>query len=293
MLVELSDPVLGTLALGSDPYVVTGLQIGSPEVRAVTRNRALTSGTFDETRFLGPRAVTLSLRLKNNPKCNPIAESMTVLRERVAPYMTPNRRPFFSWQEPGTTLVRYMEVRGVSWPFGFTGPKYPTMELQWVCPSGEVWDGTAGTTGVCETIVPASDVELGRTYDEVYDRTYPASAPVGSRIINNPGTWFTHWTLTIYGATTNPKFTINGVLMNFNLNGGVNLLAGETLVIDSRSRTILLNGVATNSRYDRSNFSTWTWEQLMLQPGSNLVRFDALTLTPTSTAVLCYRAVYA
>lgn len=298
MLVE---DTLGSLDLGCDPYTVMSLQIGSPAVRTVSRVRSLADGTYDDTRYLGARAVTVSLRLRNrSAACATVASpDMQTLIDRVTPYMNPRRRPTLMWQLPGSQQVRAMVVRGESWPTAVEGPKFPVLPLSWVCPTGEILAGDAdGTlTEECVTINPAGDTEAGRHYDESWlaDGTrgpYPFALPVGGRLINNPGTATAHWRLTIHGAVTTPEFQINGVTVVFNRNGGLDLPAGQNVVMDTRARTILLNGQADVSRYDRVNYEEWTWDSIKLQPGPNVVRYDGAVMGPGSSAVICWTPTY-
>lgn len=291
MQCELSDTELGTLALGCDPYVVTSMQIGSPEVREVTRNRSLGDGTLDDTRYLGSRAITLSIRLNDVSDCADPLVSMQTLVDRLTPYMSPRRRPTLTWQLPRSSELRSAVVRGVNWGWTVAGPKGNAIAPQWVVPSGEIVLGGADARQ-CITIKPSGDVELGRTYNLVFNRTYPASTPLGSRILINPGTTTSHWVLTIYGPVVNPKFTINGVLFAADRRGGVTLVLGQTLVVDTRARTVLLNGVSTTSRYQYVNYDEWSWDDLMLKPDSNLVRFDGTGLSAQSAAELCYTPTY-
>lgn len=294
MQVELSDDELGVLELGTDPYVVVSLQIGSPAVRTVARNRALADGTFDESKYTGARAVTVTLRLKTAAVCNP-GSDMQSLIDAVTPYMSPRRRPTLTWQLPGSESARSMVVRGESWPYTIASPKHPGIGLQWVCPSGEIHAG-GDEAEHCETIIPASDVEAGRLYNENYADggrgPYPPSAPLGGRIIVNPGNAAAHWEATIFGLVTNPIITINGTSMKFDRNGGLHLAGGSSVVINTRNRTILLNGDPDDSRYDKVNYGEWAWSDLLLVPGVNEVRFGGSVLSPQATIVLCYLPTY-
>lgn len=289
---ELYDAELGTLVLGCDPYVVTSLQVGSPDVREVVRNRSLADGTLDDTRYLGARAITMAIRFNDVSVCAADAEaSMQTLIDRLTPYMSPRRRPRLTWQLPRSTQLRAATVRGVNWSWAVSGPKAQGIAPQWVVPTGEIVDGGPDARR-CITIKPSSDTETGRTYNLVFNRAYPASNPIGGRTVLNPGTTNAHWTLTFYGPVTNPSFTINGVVFKTDRQGGVALVSGQTLVVDTRSRTALLNGVATASRYQNTNYDEWSWDDLMLKPGTNVIRFDGTALTAQSAAELCYTPTY-
>lgn len=292
MQAELFDPDLGVLELGCDPYVVTSLQVGSPAVREVVRNRALADGVFDDSLYLGARAITANITLKDGQLggCD-VGLSMQRLIDQLTPYMSPRRRPTLTWQLPGAQSPRSAVVRGVNWPWALARQKANAITPQWTVPSGEVLAGGSDARK-CETIKPSSDVEAGRTYDLEFDRSYPPSGPIGGRLIDNPGTALTHWTLTIYGPVTDPTFTINGVQFAVDRLGGVELAPGQTLVVDTRSRTVLFNGLADSSRYQNTNYTEWGWDDLMLRPQQNTVRFDGAGLTEQSAAELCYTPAY-
>lgn len=292
MQCELSDPDLGVLVLGCDPYVVTSLQIGSPAVREVVRNRSLADGVFDDTRYVGSRAITLGIRFNDVAVCNfSDDDSMQALIDALTPYMSPRRRPTLTWQLPRSSELRSAVVRGVNWPYTIVGPKAQGIAPQWVVPSGEILAGGVDARR-CETIKPSSDTEEGRTYDLTFNRVYPPSDPIGARVIDNPGTAPAHWELTIYGPVVDPTFTINGIVFDTSGLGGISLVAGQTLVINTRERTVLYNGVAGASGYQHVNYDEWGWDDLMLQPGDNLVRFDGTGLTDQSAAELCYTPTY-
>lgn len=292
MQCELSDTELGVLVLGCDPYVVASLEVGSPEVRDVTRNRSLADGVLDDTRFLGARAITMAIRFNDVGNCDASADvSMQALIDRLTPYMSPRRRPTLTWQLPRSTELRAAVVRGVNWGWSVSGPKAQGIAPQWVVPSGEILAGGASARR-CTTIKPSTDIEAGRVYDLHFPRTYPASLPIGGRNILNPGTTSAHWVLTIYGPIVNPKFIINGVTFSADRRGGVTLVVGQTLVVDTRARTVLFNNVPDASRYQYVNYEDWSWDDLMLRPGNNVVRFDGTGLTVQTAAELCYTPTY-
>lgn len=298
-MIVLSDPELGDLELRSDPYAVVSFQIGSRAVRANMRNRALAHGAFDDTRYGGARAVTVSIVLNEHPRCSPNPTTMQGLLDLLLPYTMPYRRPVLQYSLPGSDGdVRQLTVRGNGAPVQIGGAKHQGIVAQFVSGDGDIT--TAGDP-TCLLISPAADVELGRVYPpsvgdaagRAYDRTYPASLAVGDRILTQLGNERAHWTAAIFGAVTNPFLTINGVTINFNVNGGVNLLAGQSLVLDSKARTIYLNGDPNSSRYDKSNFVAWTWDDVLLKPKDNLVRFGGSVLGVGASVNLCWSPTWA
>lgn len=299
MQVSLSEPSLGTLELGCYPYVVTSLQISAPEVRAVMRNRALADGAIDDTKYTGSRAVTVVCTLHNGAVkqiCDEQGQpalGMQDLYDRVMPYMNPRIRPRLAWQLPRSDSIRSVSVRGANWPLTVERALYPSLALQWVAPDGEiVADDGHGGGDICTEIQPSVDIEDGRNYDLTFDRSYPESLMAGERLLVNQGTAPANWTLTIWGHVSNPTWSVNGVEMRFDQNGGIDLLGGTSIVVDTRTHTALLNGEVGSSVYDRLNYREWNWDSLKLMPGDNLVRFGGDPLGLTGICMLCYRPTY-
>jgi hypothetical protein len=293
--VELYDESLGVLELGCAPYVVTSIQIGSPAVREVIRNRALADGAFDDTRYLGARAITVGIRLNDkllSTGCDSERPSMQTLLDRLTPYMSPRLRPTLTWQLPGSDEMRAAVVRGAQWGYSVDKPKANVITPQWIVPSGTIMAGGPDAKQ-CLIIRPTADEnELGRVYDLTFDRVYPPSAVIGSRIIDNPGTAPSDWTLEIYGPVTDPMFTVNGVRMRTDRFGGITLTADQFLAINTHDRTVLLNGVRTESRYQFTNFDEWGWDDLVLRPGRNVVRFAGDNTGAQTAAKFCWTPNY-
>lgn len=267
-VLQLDDDDLGLLDLSCEEgFVVASFDIGWPAERAVVSPRALADGIIDQTRFLGSRAITVSVRLDNR-----VATTQAIL-DRLSPYLSPRRRPTLSWSLAGSpTDIRALTVRGVDLPVPVTGPRFLTVVASFV--STETF--ARGVEQNCETIVPSGEGEVGREYDLEFDRVYPFSLPSGSFVITNAGNAPANWTGTIFGPITNPVVTVNGVPVELT----IDLLAGQTLVINTERRTILFDGDPDDSRYNVANYTQWQWDDLVLEPGDNLFR---LTGDPSGT----------
>lgn len=285
-MMTLTDPDLGVLAMRSDPFVVVSFQIGSPLDRPVGRNRALADGVYDDSRYGGQRAVTVGLTL-NTRSCAGAMTSQEMF-DVLLPFMHPRRRPTLAWSLPGSNEVRQMVVRGVSAPVTVVGAKYPTVVLSFVS-AGEI----VSPEVECLTLDPSTLIEAGRTYDLTFPRVYPPSGPAGEVQLMQGGNELAHWRATIYGAVTDPFLVLNGVPVEFDENGGLDLTAGQSVVIDTRERTILLNGDPTEPRFHVVNFAEWQWDDLMLRPGINLVRFGADVVGAAGIAEICWSRTWA
>ena len=287
--IYLIEDSLGTLAIDSSPFVKVGYEIGSRAPREVVRLRALADGAIDDTRYVGGRAVTLTVRLNEATGCDDDGPDMQDLYDMILPYIHPRYRPTLRWTLPRSGSEREMTVRGVSAPVLIEGPKHPVLVVSFVAADGTI----TSPDEECLTVSPSSDDEPGRSYDLSFDRTYPASLGPGARILTQTGNDYAHWRGTIFGAADTPSFRVNDTEVTFDNNGGLALAAGQWLEIDTKAHTMLLNGVAADSRYDRTNFTEWQWEDLMLKPGENLVRFVADVLGPSGAMQFCWFPTWA
>lgn len=284
-MMTLEDTDLGPLLLhhdpATDPFVVVGFQIGFPEVRAITRNRALADGIVDDTQFTGGRAVTVSLVLNDRRTCGVV--SMQSLYDAVLPYMAPRRRPTLTWALPGSDVQRSFTVRGQNAVIDVNGPTHPGLVLQFLA-----IDEIVSPEQHCLDISPSDDVVGGRTYNLTFPRVYPASLGLGDRIVTNNGNERAHWTAVIYGAVTNPLIMFNGVELAWDVGAGLDLGVGHFLTVSSRDRTMYYDGNPTQSRYSLSNFTEWAWSDLLLDPGDNSLRFDGSVLGAGALLHFCW-----
>lgn len=255
------------------------LQIGFPAVRPVVRSRALADGVFDETTFVGQRAVTITLQM-----ATPTATQAAI--DAIMPFMSPRRRPTLTWALAGSPLsLRTLVLRGVDAPIVIDGPSYQRIVCSWVSVDSFI----LGTEEHCETAIASPDD--GRVYDLTFDRTYTGPLPASAFYAFNAGTAPAHWRAVITADVVDPTIRVNGVDMDFDQNGGVTLVAGQTLNIDTKARTILLDNNPTTPAYDRTNFTDWSWDDLLLQPGNNLVQFIT-SIGDTGTLTVCWYDTY-
>lgn len=293
-VIQLIDDDLGTLTIDEYPFVLVSFEIGSPEVRVVSENRAWQDGADDTSTWTGAAAVTVVTRLVNKQQscfADGKVWTMQQLVDQVKPFMSSKRRPLLTWTLPGSGERRGIVVAGRSSPLRVAGPLYPVVPLSFVAPDGaaimsidpERWPH-------CETIDPSGDTEPGRTYDQRYDKTYPASAGVGARKLSNPGNAPTHYVCRLYGECVDPLLWVNGTLVEFT---GLSVPFGSFVTIDTKELTIRFNDEPTESRFSLTNFTAWEWDDLLLSQGDNLIRFNAATLGAGARAEFCYTPMWA
>lgn len=124
---------------------------------------------------------------------------------------------------------------------------------------------TAGTSSV--------SIGLGALGGFLAPITFPYAASAGSTSpqdagINNVGTFETPWMASITGPVTTPKVILADTAEFVELNGVVP--AGSTLVLDSRARTILLDGSP------RPSWLTLPSKWWLVPAGASTVRFRAV-----------------
>lgn len=280
---RLEEPTLGTLDLTAPGYVVSDIVIGHPSERAVERARALNDGAIDETQFFGGRAVTFTVTLDTR------VLPFETLVDRLKAFTSPRRRPLLVWSYLGTpTSLRTLLLRGVDAPVAMNGTRYPVVVSSWKSP----WAFQRGYEQSCVVITPSQAEEAGRTYPLTFNRTYPAQLPVGAFVAANNGNENADWTAVVSagptGTVVNPVITVNGVAMRFDQNGGITLTAGQTLVIDTAARSVLLNNDPADPRLDRVNYLAWQWEDLQLRPGTNLVSYRHTGSSTVAFATICW-----
>ena len=128
----------------------------------------------------------------------------------------------------------------------------------------------ANTESEASTTLPSA--AGGLVFPIVFPRTYGASATGGSITCVNDGSFDTDPTFRIDGPATNPR--IENLTAGKTIAVNITLASGEFLLIDVKSRTVLLGG--TTSRFSFLDTSS-RW--FSLAPGSNSITFRASTST--------------
>lgn len=279
--VALWEPSMGRLELGSKPFVVESIQVGSPAIRNNSKNRALLDGEFDDTLYHGASAITLSMRLAPHVNCNS-DYWFSQLRETVAAYCHPRLRPRLYWRwpgdigdQPGGTSAatdeagQWATVRGDSWPFVVNGPKYPYMSIQFRNPLGEMYLGDCERAPHTATAFPGAEAG-GRSYDLTHDRNYPnVASPAGTAIVRNNGNSYAGWKMEVQGPfEAGAEVNLGGVEIKFNQALSLN----QSVTLKTQNKTVLRE--TGLSYYPFTNFGEWDWDEILLPRGNTAMTFD-------------------
>lgn len=236
------------------------LDLGDPITRDVAINRPGANGTIDTTMLIGARTVTLSVILADDT-------DLWALRQSLRAFTHPTLRPYMFVQLSSTApelrirlrRSQYNDVIGEGWrPSSAADPDAAYVTVQWVAPDGVLED------------------------DEQHIDIDPAT----SEVATNAGTFSAFPTIAITGPAENPTIRndTTGMILAFT----VNLGSGDTLIVDTATKTIVdEHGQDCYSLLDLTVSRWWT-----IEPGVNDIIFDATTHSSPATTVVTWRDTY-
>jgi hypothetical protein len=173
-----------------------------------------------------------------------------VLRDTLLAYAYPGRRPTLLFSEHQDERVKRVMLRGADGSVAVTRANYNKMSVTWVAPRG-----------------------VFRSYDErCYHFTFSGStSDTQTYEIVNAGSAPSPWRCTLYGEAVKPRFLLNGeVLLELDYTSN----PGDTIVIDSFSRTVTIDGVQTGFTYVGDS-ATW----FPIPSGTSLLTIEQDTYT--------------
>ena len=137
-----------------------------------------------------------------------------------------------------------------------------------------VWQANASS----QVVLGLTDVSGGLSFPLTFPISFGESN-TGSVNLQNDGSYESYPVLTISGPVTDPSLENRSQGKTLSFTG--TLAADETLVVDFKNRTVLLDGSA--NRYNWIDDSTQWWS---LDPGTNDIWFDGTSAgTPTCLCV--------
>lgn len=259
----------------SEGLIVTELDLGYPSVRPVVDVRADADGVYDSTQFFGERVVAMTVQGDG--------EGLITQWDKLARYMRPGRRPYLYFTVDGS--ARRMRLRPSQRASVLRAPAAVfTAQLQWVAPDG-VMEAASASTVTADATAGGED---GRQYNLTFDREYVEINPSGSVSVTNSGTATIWPELKLYGPVTNPE--IRDLTNNRRLRFVTTLTAGQFLEVNTRDRTVRLNGLVNQNRYNTLDFTVSSW--FGLEPGTQLVRYRGASTSSPARAEITYRTAW-
>lgn len=266
--VRLVDDALGELVLldhadfRHDLYL-TGLDVRSPEVRAVTAGRTDTDGEDDQTALHGAAALSATVELRDHP---------AALVDQINAYLHPRRRPWLIVFDTEWAGERKLRLRADQWssPIDHKAHLQRAQQLQWRVPAG-VWEAVEATSF---TVTAGAGELAGRSYPLRFPRLYPTTSAAGSFDHTNLGGTWAHWRGRLYGPCRGPRLSedISGQTIGFVED--LVIPAGEYVEIDTRDRSAYYMSDPSLTRLNLIDFETTSWWQMA--PGLNRVRYHPI-----------------
>ena len=258
---RLEDQFLGKLDLSCDNgYVVRDYEFGFPEVRSVVYPNSLDDGTYDLTRYIGSRAVTLNIVLRPTDSPTGVVDVRVEaqMRDALLAFVHPYARPRLLFSEHGDDRVRFISLRGEDAPYTISRPRFNELSVSWVAPRG---------------YIQSPDIVFARvSFTEALAQSYALN-------LFNPGNAPAHWVAHIEGELTNPRFTLGDESDGNHLQLNYALQAGQGAIdIDSYTRSVFIGQQLSGYRYLEDE-STW----FTIPPGHSVV-----TVTHESAVRLGY-----
>ena len=271
-------------------WYVELVDLGHPEIREVSTSATDADGTIDTTELIGARDIVVTGTMIDD------VDTLDEMRDRLRMFMAPRLRPVLYVAAVGKPERRAV-VRGVRMPDRVIGRGWDSFQAVFRAPFGilesaELHEASAFPSG--------EGAELGRDYDLTFDRTYPTSPVLGSRTVVNAGTIDAYPVLRIFGPVgaapgADPQGPDTTTIRN--LTTGKNLVfedlvvaAGDYCEIDTRRKTIRINGLPEQSRYDRLKFPDSRWWTLV--PGENELRFSPETSSGVAELRILWRSAW-
>lgn len=260
---------------------VTKFDPGFPEIRDVSDDIPQMHGANDRTAYFGSRAITIEFRIYA-----PWSSSQTNRRsilDTLQGLSNPALRPYL-YESIDEQDERRIMVRPDSLSSPYVFPHTSEVQMQWIAPQS-IWE--SGTIETLE-IGPGSGGSLttGRSYNLTFPRTYASRAPSGGQAAYNNGNIETYPAFVVTGPCTNA--TINNLTTGYSMVfTALNLLAGESVIIDNKARSITMGNQTNVSKYDKVDWTQSRW--LTLVPGLNQLSFNPTGYTDTTKLKVAYR----
>lgn len=235
----------GTLLGTGSPYRMTRLQgwLDMAEMRGENHDRPGRHGMFAGTKVLGTRVVTLSYLVKGVPRAE-FGAVVDRLRAITAPGEEPAEEPLVirldgqSWRVNARCLRRTIDVER------YYSVGHTSGSIQWEATDPRLYSAIE-QTAVAGLPAPPTD---GLGFPLRFPLVFGTGRAGGRLAATNRGGAATWPTFEITGPVTGPVLTNRDSGQRLVFDPAFSIDLGQTLVVDTDARTVLLNGVNQNGR---------------------------------------------
>jgi hypothetical protein len=276
---QLDDYQLHSLTIDLPCKVKSIAGLGFPDVRLDQYARAGTHGVTIAHNLYGGRLITLEGTIRGATPSAYLANRQALQAAvglKLDSNNVPETRTLYLTDLAGTPYRVEVVTKSFQADYASPGLTWGRWQLQLQASDYIIESGTESS------VTMTLPVSGGVTFPLTFPITFGASSG-GSATATNAGNAAVYPTVTISGPVVNPVLTNDATGESLRLN--ITLLAGDTLVVNTRRRTILLG--QTNKMSSKIAGSTF-WS---LPPGDNPLRFAGDTYN-TGTATIIYRPAW-
>ena len=274
----------GDLLFGCDTlYDIEELSgfLGFPQVRSSTVDAFGMHGGTRGRHYVPARLFTVEMNIQGSDSDVGFAFLRAVLASAFQPRSDPNDEQAFAYQLP-SSIRRYINCRptDVDLPLDirFSNHKYPHVTVRFECSDPRHYS-LETSTEVATLPSPGGGLD--------FPMNFPLNFGAGTTStvqLTNNGDAPAHWTASISGPVINPRIeaisTVGNVTFQLEFHG-LSLIAGETLELNSRDRSVLLGG--QSRRAFLSSDSRW----FTIPPYPDSLTINYTSDDSTSTTSTC------
>ena len=258
---------------------VQGLE-DTPQVRTADEVRGFTDGEFYGRDFLAGRAISMDLLILAGPTgLRPVLEAM---KAALIPQGGGSTSTVpLSFNLPGIATRRvYCRLRRRALPITLEYThNHASAVVEFYAADPRIYDDVASNAQV-----GLSGAGGGLTFNATPNLTFGTTAAPNTQVAMNAGNYNTKPVITITGPVDTP--VVQNVTQGLSLKVNMALAAGDTLTLDTDTRSVVLNGTASR-RSSLSTDSVW----FDLSPGPNTILYSAAAAT-VSITYLTWRNAY-
>lgn len=244
--------------------------------RETTRDHEGADGGFMDAEFEKGRELILEGTVYGN--VSTVETYLDSLKSNYAPVTTPIP---FVFKAPGTVeRLLFVKPRGCRYSWE-AARRIGATPIQFLMFAEDPRIYASSISSVVTSF--GGDAGLGFAFSFAFNINFGGGATPGGTNVTNDGNRPTPVEFIITGPVTSPVITntTSGHVMAFN----ITLATGETLTINTRDRTVYLNG-----NVNRRNLMT-NADWFMLEPGVNFIGYGGLVGTG-STLTITYRSAW-
>jgi Phage tail protein len=262
-----------------------------PVIRNQDDNRGYQDGMWTGRDFLSGRTLVFVMTIRGDSNYS-MNYYLNLLQQNLVPQQ--QGTGLLQFQLPGSSLQRInarVRRRAITINTDYSSGM-ATATYEFFCPDPRYYDDTLQSTNLINATTVA-----GRTYNRVYTEPpnsgsnnplisgmYYGGGAGSPNLITNNGWATSNPLITIQGPCVNPKVT--NVTAGYFLQVNTTLGTADTLVLDTDTRIVTLNGI--NRRALLNNSSTW----FAAPPGTSYYTFTATGTDGNTACVVSWRSAY-